>query len=117
MRRYVVSVSAGFGLFMYAIDTTAVAVAFPNFIKDFDTNVLWAGWTISIYLVAVTSAMPLMGNLSDTFGRKKVFVYSLILLRPVPLPVALRPISTAWWYSGSFKASGEQAFSQRQQAS
>ena len=60
---------------MFAIDSTAVAVAFPNFMKDFNTNVLWAAWTISIYLVAVTSVMPLMGNLSDTFGRKKVFLY------------------------------------------
>jgi EmrB/QacA subfamily drug resistance transporter len=91
MRRYLISVSAGFSLFMYAIDTTAVAVAFPNFIKDFGTNVLWAGWTISIYLVAVTSAMPLMGNLSDTFGRKKVFVYSLILFTASSVACGLAP--------------------------
>ena len=91
MRRYLISISAGFSLFMYAIDTTAVAVAFPNFIKDFDTNVLWAGWTISIYLVAVTSAMPLMGNLSDTFGRKKVFVYSLILFTASSLACGFAP--------------------------
>jgi EmrB/QacA subfamily drug resistance transporter len=91
MRRYVISVSAGFGLFMYALDSTAVAVAFPNFIKDFGTNVLWAGWTISIYLVAITSVMPLMGNLSDTFGRKKVFVYSLILFTASSLACGLAP--------------------------
>ena len=47
---------------MYAIDSTAVAVAFPNFINDFRTNVLSAAWTLSIYLVAVTSVMPLMGS-------------------------------------------------------
>src|SRR5512136_698053 len=79
MRRYLIFGSAGLSLLMYSIDSTAVAVAFPNFIRDFDTNVLWAAWTISIYLVAVTSVMPLMGNLSDSFGRKKVFLISLIL--------------------------------------
>ena len=89
MRRYLISVSAGFGLLMYAIDSTAVSVAFPNFIKDFNTNVLWAGWTISIYLLAITSIMPLMGNLSDTFGRKKVFVYSLILFTASSLACGL----------------------------
>lgn len=67
MGRYLISVFAGLSLLMYAIDSTAVAVAFPNLIKDFNTNVLWAAWTISIYLVAVTSVMPLMGNLSDTY--------------------------------------------------
>lgn len=91
MRRYLISISAGFSLLMYAIDSTAVAVAFPNFIKDFDTNVLWAAWTISIYLAAVTSVMPLMGNLSDTFGRKKVFLYSLILFTASSLACGLAP--------------------------
>jgi hypothetical protein len=40
MRRYLIFASAGLGLLMYSIDGTAVAVAFPNFIKDFGTNVL-----------------------------------------------------------------------------
>jgi len=91
MRRYLISISAGLGLLMYAIDSTAVAVALPNFIKDFNTDVLWAGWTMSIYLVAMTSMMPLMGNLSDTFGRKKVFVYSLLLFTATSLACGLAP--------------------------
>ena len=79
MRRYLIFVSAGLSLLMYSIDSTVVAVAFPHLISDLHTNVLWAAWTISIYLIAVTSAMPLMGNLSDSFGRKKVFLISLII--------------------------------------
>ena len=91
MRRYLIFVSAGLGLLMYSIDSTVVAVAFPNFIKDFGTNVLWAAWTISIYLIAVTSVMPLMGNLSDGFGRKKVFLISLILFTVSSLACGLAP--------------------------
>ena len=91
MRRYLIFVSAGLSLLMYSIDSTVVAVAFPNFIKDFGTNVLWAAWTISIYLVAVTSVMPLMGNLSDSFGRKKVFLISLILFTASSLACGLAP--------------------------
>jgi MFS family permease len=117
MRRYFIFVSAGLSLLMYSIDSTVVAVAFPHFIKDLDTNVLWAAWTISIYLLAVTSVMPLMGNLSDSFGRKRVFLISLILFTASSLACGLHPISTAWWHLDSFKASEEQAFSQRQQAS
>ncbi len=78
MRRYLIFASAGLGLLMYTIDATAVAVAFPHFMRELHTNVLWAGWTISIYYIGVTIAMPLAGNLSDTFGRKKVFLISLI---------------------------------------
>ena len=91
MRRYLIFVAAGLGLLMYSIDRTVVAVAFPSFIKDFGTNVLWAAWTISIYLIAVTSVMPLMGNLSDSFGRKKVFLISLILFTASSFTCGLAP--------------------------
>jgi EmrB/QacA subfamily drug resistance transporter len=91
MHRYLIACSAGLSLLMYAIDTTAVAVAFPHFIKDFGTNVLWAGWTISIYLVAVTSIMPLMGKLSDTFGRKRIFLLSLCFFTGSSVACGLAP--------------------------
>jgi EmrB/QacA subfamily drug resistance transporter len=89
MRRYLIFVSAGLSLLMYSIDSTVVAVAFPHLIKDLETNVLWAAWTISIYLIAVTSAMPLMGNLSDSFGQKKVLLISLILFTTSSLACGL----------------------------
>jgi EmrB/QacA subfamily drug resistance transporter len=91
MRRYVIFASAGLSLLMYAIDGSAVAVAFPNFMKEFSTNVLWAGWTISIYLVAITSIMPLAGKLSDSFGSKKVFLVSLILFTGGSLACGFAP--------------------------
>ncbi len=47
---------------MYSIESTAVAVALPNFIGEFGASVLWAGWTFSIYMVARTSMMPLGGR-------------------------------------------------------
>jgi len=91
MRRYFIFVSTGLSLLMYSIDTTVVAVAFPHLMRDLDTNVLWAAWTISIYLIAVTSVMPVMGNLSDSFGRKKVFLISLILFTASSLACGLAP--------------------------
>ena len=91
MRRYLIFASAALSLFMYSIDSTAVAVAFPNFIREFNTNILWAAWTLSIYMVAVTSMMPLMGNLSDSFGRKPVFLGSLLLFTLSSLACGLAP--------------------------
>jgi EmrB/QacA subfamily drug resistance transporter len=91
MRRYVIFGSAGLSLLMYSIDGSAVAVAFPRFMNEFGTNVLWAGWTISIYLVAITSVMPLAGKLSDSFGSKKVFLVSLILFTGSSLACGFAP--------------------------
>jgi multidrug resistance protein len=91
MRRHLIFVTAALSLLMYSIDSTVVAVAFPNFIKDLGTNVIWAGWTISIYLVGVTTVTPLAGSLSDSFGRKRVFLISLILFTGSSLLCALSP--------------------------
>lgn len=79
MRPYLIFAAAGLSLLMVTIDGTAVAVALPYFIRDFDTSVVWAGWTLSVYLIAVTSVMPLMGRLSDAFGRKQLYLASLLL--------------------------------------
>ncbi|OPY77962.1 MAG: Multidrug resistance protein 3 [Syntrophorhabdus sp. PtaU1.Bin058] len=91
MRRYLIFVIAGFSLLMHSIDSTIVAVAFPNFIREFDTNVLWAAWTISVFFIGVIIAMPLAGSLSDTFGRKKVFLISLGLFTGSSLACGLAP--------------------------
>jgi EmrB/QacA subfamily drug resistance transporter len=91
MRRYLIFASVSLGLLMYTIDSTAVAVAFPLFMRELHTNVLWAGWTISIYYIGVTIAMPLAGNLSDTFGRKRVFLISLIFFTGSSLACGLAP--------------------------
>ncbi len=91
MRRYLIFISVALGLLMSSIDGSVMAVAFPNLIQDLGTNVLWAAWTISIYLVAVTSVMPLMGKLSDSFGRKRVYLISLILFTGSSFACALAP--------------------------
>lgn len=91
MKRYLIFGSAGLGLLMYSIDSTVVAVAFPHLISDLNTNLLWAGWTVSIYLVAVMSAMPLMGILSDNYGRKKVYLTSLTLFTTSSLACGFVP--------------------------
>src|SRR5208283_2479046 len=91
MRRYIIFAVAGLGLLMSSIDATVVAVAFPSFIKDFGATILWSAWTISIYYIAVTMSMPLMGNLSDSFGRKRVFLISLGLFTGSSLACGLAP--------------------------
>jgi EmrB/QacA subfamily drug resistance transporter len=91
MRRYLLFFSVSLSLLMYSIDGTAVAVAFPKFIEELDTNVLWAAWTISIFYIGVVTAMPLAGKLSDSFGRKKIFLISLVLFTSGSLACGLAP--------------------------
>jgi EmrB/QacA subfamily drug resistance transporter len=91
MRRYLVFATAGLSLLMSSIDGSVVAVAFPSLIKDLGTNLLWAAWTISIYFIALTMALPIVGNLSDNFGRKNVYLVSLLLFTGSSLGCGLAP--------------------------
>jgi MFS family permease len=91
MRRYFIFATAALGILMYSTDATAVAVAFPSFIKELRSNIIWSGWTISIYYIGVTMTTPIAGNLSDTLGRKKVFLISLALFTLSSLACGLAP--------------------------
>ncbi len=95
MRRYLIFASVGLGLLMYSLDTTAVAVAFPSIMKEFHVAVLWAGWTISVYFISITMSLPLVGTLSDTFGRKRVYLASLAIFMLSSLACGLAPNITA----------------------
>ncbi|MEO0278401.1 MAG: MFS transporter [candidate division WOR-3 bacterium] len=79
MKRYVIFFALALGLLMYSIDTTIVAVAFPHMMSDLKTSLIWAGWTISIYMIAITCSMPVLGTISDTWGRKKVYLLSIFI--------------------------------------
>ena len=91
MQRYLVFVMVALGLLMSSIDSTVVSVALPTFIKDLHTNILWAAWTISLYFIAMVMAMPLVGNMSDTFGRKNVYLFCLTLFTASSLACGLAP--------------------------
>ena len=91
MRQYPIFAAASLSLFMVSMDGTAVAVALPSLIREFDTTVVWAGWTLSVYMIAVASVMPLMGRLSDTFGRKPLYLASLLLFTLSSLACGLAP--------------------------
>jgi len=66
------------GILMSAMDNTIVATAMGTIVADlgdFDKFV----WVTSAYMVAVMAGMPIFGKLSDMFGRKRFFVFGLII--------------------------------------
>lgn len=65
------------GLFMVILDGTAVNVAIPGFVKDFDSSLATVQWTVMGYALAQAAVIPLAGWLSDRFGPKNVFLLSL----------------------------------------
>ncbi|MFF0543818.1 DHA2 family efflux MFS transporter permease subunit [Nocardia thailandica] len=65
------------GAVMSILDVTVVTVAIPTFIKDFDTTVEIAAWTMTAYTLALASVIPLTGWAADRFGTKRLYMLAL----------------------------------------
>jgi len=81
IRPYLILGLVSFGVFVAADDLTVVSTLLPQMIFDFEIPVPAglddAAWIVSAYLVAYIVAMPLLGRVSDIYGRRKVFLASL----------------------------------------
>lgn len=65
-------------ILMASMDNTIVATAMGTIVGElggFDKFV----WVTSAYMVAEMAGMPIFGKLSDMFGRKKFFIFGLIV--------------------------------------
>lgn len=62
---------------MYA--ETMILPAIPDFIKDFDITYNTSSWILSSYLIAGAVATPIVGKLSDVYGKKKMLLVIMIV--------------------------------------
>ena len=79
-RRQVVFTLGGLmlALFLSSLDQTVVSTAMPRIVADlggFDRFT----WVTTAYLVASTTAVPVVGRLSDLYGRKVFFLGGIVI--------------------------------------
>ncbi|HLH21370.1 MAG TPA: MFS transporter [Chloroflexota bacterium] len=72
---YVFFTLSSLAVLMSAIDSTIVAVAIPQLTSSFGAPLTWVGWTLTAYQLVQVVMLPLAGRLSDTLGRKRVFLF------------------------------------------
>ena len=65
-------------IFMAAMDNTIVATAIGTIVADLG-GVDQFVWVTSAYMVTVMAGMPIFGKLSDMYGRKRFFLFGLIV--------------------------------------
>lgn len=79
------------GVLMGALDIAIVAPALPAIQSAFGVDDRLLAWTFSIYVLFNLIGTPLMAKLSDTFGRRTVYVLDVVLFAVGSLVVALAP--------------------------
>ncbi|WP_461202866.1 MDR family MFS transporter [Anoxybacillus sp. TBDG-1] len=65
-------------IFIAAMDNTIVATAIGTIVADLG-GVDQFVWVTSAYMVTVMAGMPIFGKLSDMYGRKRFFLFGLIV--------------------------------------
>ncbi len=67
------------GVFMVVLDSTAMNVALNTLVIDFHSDLTILQWTVTGYMLAQASVIPLAGWMSDRFGAKNIFLISVAL--------------------------------------
>ena len=68
------------GVFLAALDQTVILTAIPGMLADVQVSLTQlddASWIVTGYLLGYVSVLPLMGRLSDVYGRRPVYLWAL----------------------------------------
>ena len=79
-RRQVILTMAGvmLGMFLAALDQTVVSTALPRIVADLGGLDRFT-WIVTAYLVASTTAVPIVGRLTDIYGRKYFYIAGIVV--------------------------------------
>lgn len=61
------------GAFLAALDTTILATAMPAIVSDLGGLSLYS-WVFAVYMIMTAVSTPVWGKLSDTVGKRRIFV-------------------------------------------
>ncbi len=74
-----ITISVMLATIMQALDTTIANVALPRVQGTLSATQDEMGWVLTSYIVAAAITIPLTGWLASAFGRRKIFLISIVL--------------------------------------
>lgn len=91
-QRWKVLTITSVGLFMASLDLFIVNIAFPDMARDFSGASLPSlSWVLNAYAIVFAALLVPAGRVADRIGRKRVFVYGLLLFAAASALCAISP--------------------------
>src|SRR5699024_8096633 len=79
------------GVFMAGLDNGIISAALTTIYTSFEVSPAWGAWTVTIYTLGIAISVPIIGKLSDNYGRKKLFIIEILLFGIGSYLVAMSP--------------------------
>ena len=76
---WIIFIYVTIGTFMVNIDSSIINVALPTLQKTFHVSIEQVQWVIVAYLLLITGILPFIGSLSDQKGRKRFFLFGIVI--------------------------------------
>jgi EmrB/QacA subfamily drug resistance transporter len=80
-------------MFLFALDQSIVATAVPHMLADLGGFDIF-GWVFTIYLLSSTVTIPIVGKLSDMFGRRNYLLVGIGIFVASSLACGIAPSMT-----------------------
>ncbi|MBP1156892.1 MULTISPECIES: MFS transporter [unclassified Paenibacillus] len=90
-KRRLLIIAVALGFILNPLNTTMISVAFSRLQEDFGLSFMDISWLISTYYLASAISQPVLGKLSDLFGRKRLFLLGLLLVTGSSILAPLSP--------------------------
>jgi EmrB/QacA subfamily drug resistance transporter len=76
---------ASLALMMSSIDMSVVSVGLPSIMQDLHSQLAWASWILTGAQLSQCIMMPIIGKLSDDWGRKRLFLMAVAVFTTASL--------------------------------
>jgi EmrB/QacA subfamily drug resistance transporter len=77
--RWLILANVSLGTFMATLDGSIANVALHTIAGDLGASLQSAQWVLTAYLLTICAILPIMGKISDLFGRSRVYNYGFLL--------------------------------------
>src|SRR5690625_5813657 len=79
------------GVFMAGLDNGIIGTALTTLNESFNVSPDWGAWSITLYTLGIAISVPIIGKLSDRYGRSRLFIVEITLFAVGSLLVAFSP--------------------------